>query len=219
MLKYFDILYKTHLVKSIIDTTANNEGRMNINSYIEESISSKKKILENKTITATIQKISDIIIEAYEQGKKVLLAGNGGSAADAQHIACELVSKFHFDRAALSAFALTTNTSVLTAIANDYGYEHVFSRQIQANGQKGDVFIALSTSGNSKNILKALDEAKLKGMLTVGLSGEKGSLMDEKCDYLIKIPSSCTPVIQESHIMIGHIICALVEKEIFGDED
>ena len=192
---------------------------MNIKSYIEESINSKKKILNDKNTTDTIKKISEVIIKAYQNNKKVLLAGNGGSAADAQHIACELVSKFHFDRAALSAFALTTNTSVLTAIANDYGYEHIFSRQIQANAQSGDIFIALSTSGNSKNIINALIEAKTKEMITVGLSGEKDSLMDKYCDYLIKIPSSCTPVIQESHIMIGHIICALVEKEIFGDEN
>lgn len=191
---------------------------MNIESYIEESINSKKKILNDKNITDTIKKISEVIIKAYQNNKKVLLAGNGGSAADAQHIACELVSKFHFDRAALSAFALTTNTSVLTAIANDYGYEHIFSRQIQANAQSGDIFIALSTSGNSKNIINALIEAKTKEMITVGLSGEKDSLMDKYCDYLLKIPSSCTPVIQESHIMIGHIICALVEKDIFGDE-
>lgn len=191
---------------------------MNIESYIEESINSKKKILNDKNITDTIKKISEVIIKAYQNNKKVLLAGNGGSAADAQHIACELVSKFHFDRAALSAFALTTNTSVLTAIANDYGYEHIFSRQIQANTQSGDIFIALSTSGNSKNIINALIEAKTKEMITVGLSGEKDSLMDKYCDYLLKIPSSCTPVIQESHIMIGHIICALVEKDIFGDE-
>ena len=192
---------------------------MLIENYIQSSIDTKQKILNDKNILATIQSAANVIIEAYKNGKKVLTAGNGGSAGDAQHIAGELVSKFFFDRPGLSAFSLATDTSILTAIGNDYGYENSFSRQIQANGQKGDVFIALSTSGNSKNILKALEEAKLKGMITVGLSGEKCGLMDEKCDYLIKIPSSCTPVIQESHIMIGHIICALVEKEIFGDEN
>lgn len=189
-----------------------------IENYIKKSIDSKQKILKDEKFVKTIQEISKIIIEAYKNKKKVLLAGNGGSAADAQHIACELVSKFHFDRDALSAFSLTVNSSVLTAIANDYGYEYVFSRQIQANGEVGDVFIAISTSGNSQNILKALDEAKLKKMTTIGLTGENKGLMDDKCDYILKIPSSITPIIQESHIMIGHILCSLVEKEIFGNE-
>lgn len=154
--------------------------------------------------------------KGYENGKKVLTAGNGGSAGDAQHIAGELVSKFFFDRPGLSAFSLATDTSILTAIGNDYGYEKSFSRQVQANGCEGDIFIGISTSGNSKNIVLALEEAKKKGMITVGLVGSKSCDMDSLCDYIIKVPSSSTPTIQESHIMIGHIVCALVEEAIFS---
>lgn len=188
---------------------------MDIKQYIQASIDTKTKILSDEKILATINKIAEEIINAYKKDKKVLTAGNGGSAGDAQHIAGELVSKFFFDRPGLTAFALSTDTSILTAIGNDYGYEKSFSRQVQANAKEGDVFIGISTSGNSKNIVMALEEAKRKGVITVGLVGEKECAMDGLCDYIIHVPSSSTPTIQESHIMLGHIICAIVEEEIF----
>lgn len=192
---------------------------MIIENYIQASIDTKQKILNDKSILATIQNAADAIIKAYKNGKKVLTAGNGGSAGDAQHIAGELVSKFFFDRPGLSAFSLATDTSILTAIGNDYGYEKSFSRQIQANANDGDVFIAISTSGNSKNIVNALLEAKKKNVTTIGLVGQKACEMDTLCDYIIKVPSESTPTIQESHIMIGHIICAIVEEAIFRGEE
>jgi len=188
---------------------------MDIKKYIQDSVDTKNKILNDENILETIKKITDRIVEAYRLDKKVLTAGNGGSAGDAQHIAGELVSKFFFDRPGLSAFALTTDSSVLTAISNDCGYEKSFSRQIQANAKEGDIFIGISTSGNSKNIVLALEEAKKKGVITVGFVGEKKCEMDKYCDYIIHVPSASTPTIQESHIMIGHIICALVEETIF----
>ena len=190
---------------------------MFIKSYINNSISTKTKILNDEKILAVIQKVAEVIVDAYKNDKKVLTAGNGGSAGDAQHIAGELVSKFFFDRPGLSAFALSTDTSILTAIGNDYGYEYSFARQVQANANEGDVFIGISTSGNSKNIVKAIEEAKKKGVVTVGLVGEKECEMDKICDYIIKVPSISTPTIQESHIMIEHIICAIVEEAIFGE--
>lgn len=191
---------------------------MFIENYIQASIETKQKILNDKNIIETINQAANAIIDAYKNGKKVLTAGNGGSAGDAQHIAGELVSKFFFDRPGLSAFSLATDTSILTAIGNDYGYEKSFSRQIQANANEGDVFIAISTSGNSENIVNALVEAKKKNVTTIGLVGEKTCEMDDLCDYIIKVPSDSTPTIQESHIMIGHIICALVEEAIFKGE-
>lgn len=191
---------------------------MFIEKYIEASIETKQKILNDKNIIETINQAANAIINAYQNGKKVLTAGNGGSAGDAQHIAGELVSKFFFDRPGLSAFSLATDTSILTAIGNDYGYEKSFSRQIQANANEGDVFIAISTSGNSKNIVNAILEAKKKNVTTIGLVGKKTCEMDTLCDYIIKVPSESTPTIQESHIMIGHIICALVEEAIFKGE-
>ncbi len=191
---------------------------MFIENYIQTSIETKQKILNDKNIIETINQAANAIINAYKNGKKVLTAGNGGSAGDAQHIAGELVSKFFFDRPGLSAFSLATDTSILTAIGNDYGYEKSFSRQIQANANDGDVFIAISTSGNSENIVNALVESKKKNVTTIGLVGEKTCKMDDICDYIIKVPSDSTPTIQESHIMIGHIICALVEEAIFKGE-
>lgn len=186
-----------------------------IQNYIEDSIKTKKELLENNEKIALVKTIAQKIAEAYKNGKKVLIAGNGGSAADAQHIVGELVSKFYFDRPALPAIALTVDTSVLTAIGNDYGYEKTFARQVQALGNEGDIFIGISTSGNSPNILEALKEADNKGLVSVGFTGNSPCKMDEICQYCIKVPSVETPKIQESHIMIGHIICALVEKELF----
>ncbi len=188
---------------------------MDIKSYIQTSIDTKSKILNNDDIILTIKSIAEEIIKSYKNGNKLLTAGNGGSAADAQHIAGEFVLKFFMDRPGLSAFALTTDTSVLTSIGNDCGFENLFAKQIQANANKGDVFIGISTSGNSKNIIIALEEAQNKGLTTVGLTGSDKCEMDKYCDYIIHVPSSLTPIIQESHIMIGHIICALVEETMF----
>ncbi|EAL6424371.1 SIS domain-containing protein [Campylobacter jejuni] len=188
----------------------------NLNSYIKEhftdSILVKEQILKDENLITLIKNASLEVIKAYRNGNKTLLAGNGGSAADAQHIAGEFVSRFYFDRPGIASIALSTDTSILTAISNDYGYENLFARQVQAQGVKGDVFIGISTSGNSKNILKALELCKQKEIISIGLSGA----MNELCDYCIKVPSTCTPRIQEAHILIGHIICAIVEEELFG---
>ncbi|EAJ4695489.1 D-sedoheptulose 7-phosphate isomerase [Campylobacter jejuni] len=192
----------------------------NLNSYIKEhftdSILVKEQILKDENLITLIKNASLEVIKAYRNGNKTLLAGNGGSAADAQHIAGEFVSRFYFDRPGIASIALTTDTSILTAIGNDYGYENLFARQVQAQGVKGDVFIGISTSGNSKNILKALELCKQKEIISIGLSGANGGDMNELCDYCIKVPSTCTPRIQEAHILIGHIICAIVEEELFG---
>lgn len=186
-----------------------------IKNYIQDSIATKEKILANASIVNSIEKAASVIIDAYKNNHKVLTAGNGGSAGDAQHIAAELVSKFFIERPALCALALTTNTSILTSVGNDYDHKLVFARQIEAHGNSGDIFIAISTSGNSKNIIKAIETAKKKHLIVIGLTGSKSSGMDDLCDVLIKVPFDITPIIQESHIMIGHIICALVEKNIF----
>ena len=153
--------------------------------------------------------------EALRRGNKVLFAGNGGSAADAQHLAGELVSRFAYDRPGLAAFALTTDTSVLTAIGNDYGYEHLFARQVQAVGVAGDVFFGISTSGRSPNILAAMRVAREKELVTVGLTGRLGGQMSELCDLLLRVPSDSTPRIQEGHIAMGHAICQIIEATLF----
>ena len=188
-----------------------------IKEYIQASIETKQKILQDEALQEKIRSAALAMVSAIRNGHKVLSAGNGGSAADAQHFAGELVSKFFFDRTGLPAFSLATDTSVLTAIGNDYGYEHSFERQVQAVGQKGDVFLGISTSGNSKNIVAAVLEAKKKGIMTVALTGAKECQLDSLCDIVIKVPSTSTPTIQESHIMIEHMICAIVEDEIFGE--
>lgn len=188
---------------------------MDIKKYIQDSINTKTTILNNNQIISDIQKIADVIVDAYRNGNKLLTAGNGGSACDSQHIAGELVAKFFIDRPGLNAISLVNYISSLTATSNDYGYDKSFSRQIQAIANKGDIFMAISTSGNSENILNALEEARSKGVITVGLVGNKECKMDNLCDYIIHVPSNCTPTIQESHIMIGHVICALVEETLF----
>lgn len=188
---------------------------MNIKKYIEASIETKQAILKNDEIINKIDTIANVIVNAYKNGNKVLTAGNGGSAGDAQHIAGELVSKFSFDRPPLAAIELNTNSPLLTAISNDYGYEKSFARQIKANGKEGDVFIAISTSGHSINIVQAVEEANRLGIVTVGLVGNSECPLDKTCRYLIKVPSSYTPNVQESQIMIGHIICGLVEERMF----
>ena len=186
-----------------------------IKTYIIESIKTKEEILSSDAFLDVIERAAKLIIQAYKNGNKVLIAGNGGSAADAQHIAAELVSKFLLDRPSLNAIALTTNTSVLTAVGNDYSHEYIFARQIQAYGEKGDVFIPISTSGSSKNIIKAIEESKSKGLSVVGLTGRNSCQMDTLCDCIIKVPSYKTPIIQESHITIGHILCAIIEQNLF----
>ena len=188
-----------------------------IADQIRASISTKQAILSDKGLMRNIAAAAQMIVDAYEQGKKTLLAGNGGSAADAQHIAGEFVSKFYFDRPGIASIALTTDTSIITAIGNDYGYDKLFSRQIQAQGSAGDVFIGISTSGNSANLVEALRMCGQKGIKTIGLTGFTGGKMDSMCDLCIKVPSGETPRIQESHILIGHIICCIVEEKLFGD--
>ena len=194
----------------------------NIDKIIKDSLLKStdviSKIANDETFQRLIKEVSKICVKSLEKGNKIILAGNGGSAADAQHIAGELVSRFMFDRPGLPSIALTTDTSILTAIGNDYGYEKIFSRQIQANGNSGDIFFAYSTSGTSKNIIEALKEAKNKNIKTVGLTGmsKKSGDMSNYCNYLLRVPSSSTPYIQEGHLVIGHLICALIEQEIFG---
>ncbi|WP_086239269.1 D-sedoheptulose 7-phosphate isomerase [Campylobacter devanensis] len=187
-----------------------------IKSHFEDSIQVKNQILQDKALIELIQKVALITTNAYKNGFKTMLAGNGGSAADAQHIAGEFVSRFYFDRPGIPSIALTTDTSILTAIGNDYGYDRLFARQVQAQGVKGDIFIGISTSGNSANIIEAIKVCKEKEIISIGLTGQSGGKMADLCDYCIKVPSNCTPRIQESHIVIGHIICAIVEEEIFG---
>ncbi|EGR1424105.1 SIS domain-containing protein [Vibrio vulnificus] len=185
-----------------------------INTYLENSIKVKNRLLSSSEVLDRISEVAELIVSAYERGNKVLLAGNGGSAADSQHIAAEFVSRFFYDRPGLPAIAITTDTSMLTAIGNDYGFENLFARQVQAQGKEGDVFIGISTSGNSKNIVKAVEMAKKMGISTVVFCGETG-VLKELVDYSICVPSDSTPFIQESHICIGHIICAIVEQKIF----
>lgn len=166
-------------------------------------------------MTGKIESVTALMIEAFSQGNKVLFCGNGGSAADAQHLAAEFSGRFYFDRDPLPSEALHCNTSYITAVANDYGYDLVYSRMIKGMGKPGDILVGLSTSGNSVNIINAMEQAKQIGMINVGLTGETGGKMKAICDHLINVPSTDTPRIQESHIMIGHIICELVEKELF----
>lgn len=187
-----------------------------IRRLLYDSISVKEKILMDKNLVELISKITEEIIQAFRRGNKVLLCGNGGSAADAQHIAAELSGKFYIDREPLFVEALHTNTSYLTAVANDYSYEEVFARLIKAKGTQGDIIMAISTSGNSPNIIRAVEVANSMGLITVGLTGSKGGKMSGICRYLLKVPSDLTPRIQEAHITIGHIICELVERELFS---
>ncbi|WP_442793450.1 D-sedoheptulose 7-phosphate isomerase [Paraburkholderia sp. HP33-1] len=189
---------------------------------VREEIAKTAKVMQaigaDEGLIERIQRVAARITQAFRDGNKVLLAGNGGSAADAQHIAGEFVSRFMFDRPGLPAFALTVDTSVMTAIGNDYGYERLFERQIQATGRAGDVFWAYSTSGRSPNILRALEAARAAGLYTVGFTGNGpgAAMMRERCDVLLDMPSAETPKIQEGHLVCGHIICGLVEEEIFG---
>ena len=190
-------------------------------SYVENefqaSVAVKQRILVDSEFMQQVTDMGHLLIDRYEAGNKLLIAGNGGSAADAQHIAAEFVSRFNFDRPGLPALALTTDTSILTAVGNDYGYDQLFRRQIEANGVAGDVFLGISTSGNSPNILQALEGARLKGITTIGLTGQQGGSMRELCDHCLCVPSGDTPRIQEAHILIGHTICGMVELALFKD--
>jgi D-sedoheptulose 7-phosphate isomerase len=184
-------------------------------SWLLESLAVKRAVLEDKTLLGQIEAIARKCAESCVSGHKVLFMGNGGSAADAQHLAGEFVSRFNYDRPGLSAFALTVDTSVLTAIGNDYGYERVFERQVQACAKQGDVLIGLSTSGNSPNVVKAFEQARAMGIFTVAMTGATGGKMKDLCDVCVRVPSTETPRIQECHITLGHIVCGMVEMLIY----
>ncbi len=189
---------------------------MDIEKAIAESISVKQKILNDVSLHAQMWEAAEFCIETYRNNNgKVLFCGNGGSAADAQHLAAELSGRFYYDRDPLYAEALHVNTSFLTAVANDYSYDEIYARMIKGSGKKGDVLFGISTSGNSINVVKALEQAKTLGMKTVALTGESGGDMASLVDLCIKVPSDDTPRIQEAHILIGHIICEIIESELF----
>lgn len=186
-----------------------------IKEKVAASIAVKNKWMNDEKIIADIQKIADTIVSTYKNDGKVLFCGNGGSAADAQHISAELSGRFYIDREPLFAEALHVNTSYMTAVANDYSYDEVYARLVKAMGRKGDVLVGISTSGNSANVLKAFQVAKEKGMTVVAMTGETGGKMKDFCDILLNVPSKDTPRIQESHILMGHIICEIVENKYF----
>jgi D-sedoheptulose 7-phosphate isomerase len=186
-----------------------------IQNRIQASIAVKQAIIEDARLLDQIFSFSRLLEDTYRNGGKVLFCGNGGSAGDAQHLAAELSGRFYFNRAPLYAEALHVNSSYVTAVANDFGYEEVYARMVEASGRRGDVLVAISTSGNSPNIVKAVHRAKEIGMLVVGLTGLTGGKLADQCDVLINIPSNDTPRIQESHILVGHIVCELVEKALF----
>ena len=187
-----------------------------IKQIIAASIDTKQQLLNDASVHQKLVDVVDVISTAFKNGNKVLFCGNGGSAADAQHLAAEFSGRFYKDRKALPAEALHCNTSYLTAVANDYSYDVIYARLVDGIGVKDDVLVGLSTSGNSKNIVQAFEMAKLKGIMTVGFTGAKGGTMKEISDYLFNVPSNDTPRIQESHILLGHIICQLVEEKVFG---
>lgn len=190
-----------------------------IQDRIQLSISVKQAILADASLIDRISSFSKLLEETYRSGGKVLFCGNGGSAGDAQHLAAELSGRFYLNRAPLYAEALHVNSSYVTAVANDFGYEEVYARMVEACGRPGDVLVAISTSGNSPNIIRAIDRAKLLGMVVVGMTGATGGKMADLCDLLVNIPSEDTPRIQESHILVGHIICELVEKSLFSQPE
>lgn len=189
----------------------------NIHSIIAASIAVKQEILADNAFQQKVQDITDAVIHAFQSGKKVMFCGNGGSAADAQHLAAEFSGRFYKNRRALPSDALHCNTSYLTAVANDYSYDDIYSRLVDGTMEKGDVLIGISTSGNSPNIVKAFETARAKGIVTVGFTGAGGGKMKDLSDHLLNVPSTVTPRIQESHILLGHIICELTEAAIFND--
>lgn len=188
-----------------------------ISRCIQKSAENFNNILNDENLLKTIEKIVNISALAFQQDNKMLLCGNGGSASDAQHIAAELSGRFYKDRKPLFAEALHVNSSYMTAVANDYGYEKTYSRMLEAAGRKGDILIGISTSGNSSNVVNAMVKANEVGLTTIGFTGKDGGKMNAICDLMIKIPSDDTPRIQEAHILIGHIICQLIEEELFPD--
>lgn len=187
-----------------------------ITKIISESIDVKQQVLHNDNLIEEIENIVEAIVQAFKNGHRIYFCGNGGSAADAQHLAAEFSGRFYKNRIALPAEALHTNTSYLTAVANDYGYDQVYSRLVEGITSRGDVLVGLSTSGNSPNIIEAFKVARERGVITIAFTGESGGEMKSMSDYLINVPSKNTPRIQESHIMLGHIICELVEEMMFN---
>lgn len=187
-----------------------------IQQIFMQSVALKRQVADDRAMLERVQQVAETIVRCYGQGGKVLFCGNGGSAADAQHLAAELSGRFYVDREPLDAEALHVNTSYLTAVGNDYGYDQVFSRLVRARGRKGDVLIGLSTSGNSANVIRALEEARRIGMVTVGMTGASGGKMAAWCDILLNVPSTDTPRIQEVHMLMGHTICQLVEEALFA---
>lgn len=198
-----------------MNDTETENMQQKIKDIMQASIDTKQRLLANPDLIATIEQVTEIITKAFTNGNKVLFCGNGGSAADAQHLAAEFSGRFYTDRAPLPSEALHCNSSYITAVANDYGYDVVYSRMIKGMGKAGDVLIGLSTSGNSVNIIKAMEVAHEIGMINVVFSGETGGKLKDVADYLINVPSTDTPRIQESHITVGHIICELVESALF----
>ena len=194
-----------------------------LSEQIQQSLAVKQQLSQYPEFLELLHRVCELALSVYKAGGKLLIAGgklliagNGGSAADAQHIAGELVSRFYFDRPALPALALTTDTSILTAIGNDYGYENLFSRQLEGHGKAGDLLLVISTSGNSPNILKAITVARSLQIHTVGLTGSSGGKMVDMCDMCLRIPSTVTPRIQEGHILVGHLLCAFIEQGMFA---
>jgi D-sedoheptulose 7-phosphate isomerase len=186
-----------------------------VQRQLRETAENLGAMARDQDLLAAVADTARACVDALRRGNKILFAGNGGSAADAQHLAGELVSRFAYDRPGLAAFALTTDTSVLTAIGNDYGYERLFARQVEAVGSAGDVLFGISTSGRSPNVLAALDVARAKGLVTVGMTGRIGGQMAERCDFLLRVPSDVTPRIQEGHIAMGHAVCQIIEAQMF----
>lgn len=196
----------------------NINSNLIISRSIADSIALKVNIVENPNFVSIIMNVCSIIINCYKNDRKVLFCGNGGSAADAQHLAAELSGKFYIDRKPLYAEALHVNTSYITAVANDYSYDIVYSRLVEAKGRENDVLIAISTSGNSPNIINAINKANDIGMHTIGMTGESGGKMKDICSHILNVPSNDTPRIQEAHILIGHIICEIVESSLFAND-
>jgi D-sedoheptulose 7-phosphate isomerase len=197
----------------------NTEMKLKIHSAIDESINVKKRILDNPLLLDGLEKSVDAIVSTYLNKGKVLLCGNGGSAADAQHLAAELSGRFYFDRPALFAEALHVNSSFVTAVSNDFGYDAVYARMVDAAGREGDILLAFSTSGTSKGIINAIQAAREKKMFIIGFTGATGGAMKDICDILLNVPSTDTPRIQESHILLGHVICEHVERICFSSSE
>lgn len=182
---------------------------------MQESLDAKAKLLQDERLMALIEKVAETCIDAYEKGNKILVCGNGGSASDAQHMTGELVGRYKIERAGIPAISLNANTAVMTALGNDYDYDSIFAKQVKALGVEGDVFFAISTSGNSKNAVLACKQAKKQGIITVALTGESGGKLKEMADFTLNVPSANTPRIQEMHILIIHILCGLIEKRLY----